>query len=174
MLAVQVPYQPCAQAAPALQTSAQVLSFADQCLPHLMQLYQRLVGTAQQHTGLIAISWIAGVRASMAGHSNIGAEAVRFAVLHTCVALVALAVGGSGGVHHMQEPMGLSSNSHLVSVVEGLMQALMLLRSQFEEGSQSGLAPNPDGSVLTAWRQQLQAGSCTAAGQTLVALLQWL
>jgi hypothetical protein len=141
-----------------------------------MQLYQCLVGTTQQHIGLIAISWIAGVRASMAGHSSGGNsrdEAVRSAVLHTCVALVALAVSGSGGVHHMQEPMALSRNSYLLTVVEGLMRALMLLQSQFGESS-TGLVEHQDGDVLTAWRQQMQAGSSTAAGQTVAALLQWL
>jgi hypothetical protein len=144
-----------------------------------MQLYQRLMGNAQQHTGLIAISWISGVRASMAGHSSSSGgsssdEAVRFAVLHTCVALVALAVGGgSSGVQHMQEAMGLSSNSCLVTVLEGLLQALMMLQSQFGESS-TGQAAHHNGDLLTAWRQQLQAGSSTAAGQAVAGLLQWL
>jgi hypothetical protein len=141
-----------------------------------MQLYQHLTQHAQQHTGLVAIRWIAGVRASMTQQdSSSSAQSVRAAVLHTCVNLVSRRAGSDSaavsGAQHMSPLLG---SNMLVPVVEGLVHTLLSLKSLCSEGSSTS-GPHSSKFPLESLRQQLQAGAVgSSVGQVVAALLDWL
>lgn len=177
-----------AKALPCLASAGEVVSFVDMSVAHLMQLYQHLTQHAQQHTGLVAIRWVAGVRASVTQQdssssssgdgtcgSSSSAQSVRSAVLHTCVNLVSLGAGSGGaaapGVQHVSP---LLSSSMLVSVVEGLVHTLLSLKALCCETS-SASGPHSSTFQLGPLRQQLQAGAVgSSVGQLVAALLDWL
>lgn len=173
------------KALPCLASAGEVVSFVDMSVAHLMQLYQHLTQHAQQHAGLVAIRWIAGVRASvtqqdsssssggMCGSNS--AQSVRSAVLHTCVNLVSLGAGIGGAVPPgAQHVSPLLSSSMLVPVVEGLVHTLLSLKTLCSETS-SASGPHSSMFQLGALRQQLQAGAVgSSVGQLVAALLDWL
>lgn len=177
-----------AKALPCLASTAEVVSFVDLSVAHLMQLYQHLTQHAQQHTGLVAIRWIAGVRASvtqqdssssstagMFGSSSSSAQSVRSAVLHTCVNLVSLGAGsGPAAAPGAQHVSPLLSSGMLVPVVEGLVHTLLSLKALCSETS-SATGPHSSVFQVGALRQQLQAGAVgSSVGQLVAALLDWL
>jgi hypothetical protein len=138
-----------------------------------MQLYQRLAEhTQQQHTGLVVISWIAAVRASMTVFSSSSPQSVRAAVLHTCVHLVSLGANGGTAGLCLGESSPLFSRELLVPVVEGLMHTLLSLKMLAAEAS-TGQGHFSD--MLESFRQQVQAGAAgSSVGEAVASLLAWL
>jgi hypothetical protein len=169
----QQPRQPQTRAVPSLSDAGQVASYADLCVSQLMQLYQRLAEhTQQQHTGLVVISWIAAVRASMTVFSSSSPQSVRVAVLHTCVHLVSLGANGGPSVSCLGESSPLFSRELLVPVVEGLMHTLLSLKMLCAEAS-TGQGHFSD--MLESFRQQVQAGAAgSSVGEAVASLLVWL
>lgn len=167
---------------PRLSTAGELITFVDLSVLHLLQLYARVTQPMQQHAGLIAVSWIAGVRSSIgsAGVCNSAAAAgaaVQSAVLHTCVSLVSLSAGGASSQRDVSTSQDQHSRtgpftcSFLAAVVEQLMQALQTLRAICAAANPS---ERPSSKALESFKAQLQVQANSAVAQAAARLLDWL
>lgn len=172
---------------PRFSTAGELVSFVDLAVVHLLQLYGRVTQPAQQHAGLTAVTWLAGVRSSFTSTSppnssssscspGEACDAVPSAVLHTCVSLVSLAAGDTSTQTDVQasadqqarEPF---SCSFLATVVEQLMQALLTLRAICAAASPS---ERPSSKALESFKVQLRAQANSAAAHAAGSLLDWV
>lgn len=169
---------------PRLSTAAEVISFVDLSVVHLLQLYGRVTLPKQQHAGLTAVTWLAGVRSTITSTGPLSSssspaeacEAVPSAVLHTCVSLVSLAAGDTSTQPGVQTSPDQQSSepfscSFLAAVVEQLMQALLTLRAIYAAANPSERRSSKE---LESFKAELRAQANSAAAHAADRLLDWL